>query len=118
QGQLRVRGSVDVPAAQIDLERLEAGVQTSPDVVVEDPRHARSGVAALPVDADIEVKLGEQVKLAGFGFDGGIAGTLRIIERPGRPTRGRGSLDLRGTYKAYGQDLAIERGRLLFASSA
>jgi translocation and assembly module TamB len=118
KGRLRVRGSVDVPAAAVDLERLEAGVQSSPDVVVEDPRHPRSGVAALPIDADIAVNLGEQVKLAGFGFDGGVAGTLRIIERPGRPTRGRGSLDLRGTYQAYGQDLAIERGRLLFASSA
>ena len=118
QGRLRVRGSVAVPDAAVDLERLEAGVQASPDVLVQDPRHPRSGVAALPIDADIEVRLGEQVKLAGFGFDGGVAGTLRIIERPGRPTRGRGNLDLRGTYRAYGQDLAIERGRLLFASSA
>ena len=38
------------------------------------------------------------------------------IEEPGKVTRGTGELELKdGTFKAYGQDLTIERGRLIFA---
>jgi translocation and assembly module TamB len=117
-GVLKLRGEVQIPQALIDLERLEAGVQASPDVVVMDPGETPRGAAALSLDADIKVALGESVKLAGFGFDGQITGTLALREQPGRAMRGRGTLDLSGSYRAYGQELEIERGRLLFASSA
>nr|WP_282452823.1 translocation/assembly module TamB domain-containing protein [Lysobacter sp. CAU 1642] len=117
-GQLILRGKVAIPSALIDLERIEAGVQPSPDVVVLDPREARQGAAAMPLDASVQVVLGEAVKLSGFGFDGRISGTLNIREQPGRSMRGRGTLQLSGSYRAYGQELEIERGRLLFASSA
>jgi len=62
--------------------------------------------------------LGEKVTLKGFGFDGGISGTLSINERSGRPATARGTMLLRGRYRAYGQDLEISRGRLLFSNSA
>lgn len=117
-GRLRLRGEVSIPQALIDLERLEAGVQVSPDVVVLDPRGDRRGVAAMPLDAELKVVFGEDVRLNGFGFDGGISGTLALRERPGQPMLGRGTLDLRGSYRAYGQELEIDRGRLLFASSS
>lgn len=117
-GRLRLRGEVGIPSALIDLERLEAGVQTSPDVVVLDPREQRRGVASLPIDADLRVVLGEDVRLNGFGFEGTIGGALALREAPGRAMVGRGTLELGGSYRAYGQELEIERGRLLFASSA
>jgi translocation and assembly module TamB len=116
-GGLRVRGELGIPQALIDLERLEAGVRTSSDVQVIDPREQRRGVAALPIDLDLRVVVGDAVRLSGFGFDGRISGTLALRESPGRPLLGRGTLDLGGSYRAYGQELEIERGRLLFASS-
>lgn len=116
-GQIRLRGEVRIPRALIDLERLEAGVQVSPDVVVMDPRDGAVGMAAMPLDADLKVVLGDDVRLDGFGFEGTIRGTLALRERPGRPMLGRGTLDLGGSYRAYGQELEIDRGRLLFASS-
>jgi len=36
---------------------------------------------------------------------------------PGTPTTGSGQLTVSGTYKAYGQDLTIKEGRLLFAGT-
>ncbi|MCW5569293.1 MAG: translocation/assembly module TamB domain-containing protein, partial [Dokdonella sp.] len=41
-----------------------------------------------------------------------------VSERPGRATTGTGTLNVGGTYKAYGQDLKIETGRVLFAGTA
>lgn len=116
-GRVRVRGEVGVPQARIDLERIEAGEARSDDVVVLDPAQPEAARLPLLLDVDIGLDLGDQVQLAGFGFDGRLGGRLRIIERPGQPARGRGNLDLSGQYRAYGQNLEIERGRLLFASS-
>ena len=66
----------------------------------------------------VDVKLGHDVKLAGMGLDGSIRGQLRIDQRPGRVATGTGTLNVGGTYKAYGQNLQIESGRLLFAGTA
>jgi translocation and assembly module TamB len=42
---------------------------------------------------------------------------LAVRESPGVPTTGSGQLVVAGTYKAYGQDLTIKDGRLLFAGT-
>jgi translocation and assembly module TamB len=114
---LRLRGRVEVPRARIDLDRLEGSVQPSPDVVVLDPVEAREAGAPLPVDADLRLALGDDVRLEGFGLEGKLSGELRIRERPGRAASGSGSLNVRGRYEAYGQKLEITRGRLSFAQS-
>ena len=36
-------------------------------------------------------------------------------ESPGTPTLGSGEVRVAGKYKAYGQDLTIQRGQLLYA---
>jgi len=46
-----------------------------------------------------------------------VAGELGVREAPGEPTTGSGQLTVAGRYKAYGQDLTIEEGRLLFAGT-
>jgi len=116
-GKLRLRGSIGVPTARLQLDQLDSTVAVSDDVVVLDPRPGREQDSPLPVDADIRVVLGDDVELEGLGFDGGLSGTLQVRERPGRPTTARGSLTVRGEYTAYGQDLTIDRGRLNFAST-
>ncbi|MBD8525725.1 translocation/assembly module TamB domain-containing protein [Pseudomarimonas arenosa] len=116
QGTARLGGRVEVNEALIDLERIEAGETRSADVVVLDPRFEATGIQALPIQVDLQLQLGEAVRLQGFGFDGRMAGKLRITERPGEAARGRGSLNLFGKYSAYAQGLEIERGRLLFAN--
>ncbi len=114
---LRLRGSLGVPTARLALERLERTEPVSDDVVVLDPDPEREQDRPLPIDADVRVVLGDAVDVAGFGFDGGLSGTLRVRERPGRPTTARGTLAVRGDYTAYGQDLVIERGQLVYAGT-
>ncbi|MBL8299732.1 MAG: translocation/assembly module TamB domain-containing protein [Rhodanobacteraceae bacterium] len=116
---LVANGEIGMPRADIDLTRLPGGgaAKISPDVVIVDT-DAAEHQAAQPITADVTVKLGEAVKLKGFGLDGKLDGQLVVVERPGRQTTGRGEIRVGGTYKAYGQDLKIQTGRLLFASTA
>lgn len=116
---LDVDGEVGMPKADIDLTKLPGGgaATTSPDVVIVDAE-AVEGKDALPITADVTLRLGDDVKLKGFGLDGSLNGQLVVVERPGRQTVGRGEIRVGGTYKAYGQDLKIQTGRLLFAGTA
>jgi translocation and assembly module TamB len=116
---LSIGGSITIPKTDVDLAKLPGGgvAKTSPDVVVVDAEQPAPG-KALPVVVAVEVKLGREVKLAGHGLDGRILGQLRIDQRPGKLATGTGTLNVEGTYKAYGQDLKIETGRLLFAGTA
>lgn len=116
---LSVGGSVTIPKTDVDLSKLPGGgaAKTSPDVVVTDAEQPAPG-QPLPVVVAVTVKLGDDVKLAGFGLDGKVGGDLRVDQRPGRVATGTGTLNVSGTYKAYGQDLTIESGRLLFAGTA
>jgi len=121
-GVLKLRGKVEVPSADIDLEKLDNTVSPSPDVVVLDPRGvdpnepARGGV--LSIDTDLLLALGGDVKLKGFGLDGKLGGQLRVRQPPGRELLATGNLDVSGRYRAYGQQLQIERGRLGYVNSA
>lgn len=116
---LSVGGSIEIPKTDVDLAKLPGGgvAKGSPDVVITDAEQPAPG-KPLPVVVAVTVKLGDAVKLAGFGLDGSIGGQLRIDQRPGKVATGTGTLNVGGTYKAYGQDLTIESGRLLFAGTA
>lgn len=112
---LSVRGSVTVPSALIDLERLDDGVGASPDVVVLDPvdpdRDAPSSI-----DLDLTLAMGKDVKLRGFGLDGTLGGEMRVRAVPGREMTAQGALQVGGKYAAYGQELQISRGELQWSN--
>lgn len=114
---LTVTGRAAVPSATVDAGRLEGGgVSASPDVVVAGRGNAAdAGVFRLV--ADVDVTLGEQVKVRAPGFEGAARGELHVTERPGRPTQARGELKVTGSYEAYGQKLSIRSGRLLYAGT-
>jgi translocation and assembly module TamB len=129
---LKVTGTVAVPQMFVDLSKLPGGgtavAAPSPDVVITDEQPSPVA-AALPVEVEITVKLGAGEKLAmdlrqgtevhliGFGLDSNLGGQLTIQQGPGQPPVGRGQIQLNGTFKAYGQDLTIQQGRLLFAGT-
>lgn len=119
---LDVNGEVGVPQARIFPERIEGGATAvSPDVHIVDPEaqaeSAAAEQAALPIHATVAVRLGDRVHIDGYGLKGRLSGQLEVRERPNRPTTGRGEIVVTGTYQAYGQDLDIERGRLIFTGT-
>ncbi|HEY0686445.1 MAG TPA: translocation/assembly module TamB domain-containing protein [Steroidobacter sp.] len=119
---MTLSGKVTIPEADVNLQKLPRGGDkaqaASPDVVVVDAE-TQEEVAekAIPLYANIVVALGEEVNLTGFGLVAKVAGQLDVRERPGTDTVGSGTVNVTGTYKAYGQDLVIQEGQLLYAST-
>jgi translocation and assembly module TamB len=114
----RLSGTLGVPRADITPSRLErGGVGPSADQVIVEARDAPPPEGrGVRVTSEVRIVLGEQVRFDGLGLKTRLAGAITAMDDPARPTRGRGELRLEGgRYKAYGQDLQIETGRLLFA---
>ena len=117
-----LRGEVNIPRAAINLQKLpqDQAPGVSPDVVVirngkEVVNEAKA--KSLPLQAIITVNLGENIEVKGYGLDSTVTGQLTVREVPETPTTGSGQLSVAGRYQAYGQDLTIEDGRLLFAGT-
>ncbi|WP_125076499.1 translocation/assembly module TamB domain-containing protein [Pseudoxanthomonas sp. SGT-18] len=109
-------GEVGVPSARIDLERFEQGAEISEDVVVLDPVDPEE-TAEAPLDLDLALVLGEDVRLSGYGLTGTLAGRLQVRARPGREMTATGALDVGGKYEAYGQELQITRGQMTWSNN-
>ncbi|MGQ0528659.1 MAG: translocation/assembly module TamB domain-containing protein [Panacagrimonas sp.] len=110
-----VRGEVDVPRADILPVSFASGIGPSSDQVIVTGDEVPGASSALQLFADVRVNLGEQVRFEGFGLKTRLSGSVRVIEAPGRAGSGSGEVRLiEGRYKAYGQDLDIKTGRLLF----
>ncbi|MCC6069509.1 translocation/assembly module TamB domain-containing protein [Massilia sp. GCM10020059] len=72
--------------------------------------------AAIPLEADVEIDMGDAFRLRGMGADAELAGTVRVRTGDNRAPRVNGTIRaVNGTYAAYGQKLAIERGILTFS---
>jgi translocation and assembly module TamB len=114
-----VTGEVAIPEATINLQKLPRGGESaqaaSSDVIVVDATTREEEAQKAPVFAEVKVNIGEKVELTGFGLQANVAGNLQVREMPGSPTLGSGEVRVAGKYKAYGQDLTIQRGQLLYA---
>ena len=110
---MELRGSVHVPEAALDLERLDRGTSVSEDVVVLDPVDPEETPSS-PLDMNLTVSLGDKVKMSGFGLQGALTGKMQVRAQPGREMTADGGLEVSGRYKAYGQDLTITQGQLLW----
>ncbi len=124
---LTLDGRFEIDEALIDFSRSDAP-SLSDDVQVrrarpaDDPKAAApspntTGPAAAPtrkVALDLRVGLGEQLRLRGRGLDTRLRGDLRITSPAGRLAINGTVNAVDGTYAAYGQKLAIERGTVSF----
>ena len=65
---------------------------------------------------NVRLALGDDVHIEGYGLTGRLGGAIEITEKPGEPTAATGELRVvEGVYEAYGQQLEIETGRVVFA---
>lgn len=111
-----LQGQLHVPRARLKPKQLPEGVTVSRDVVIIDRRQQSvAEEAPWKITSQVQVSLGEQVTLDGFGVKGRLGGDIRLIDEPGRVTRASGALTIeKGTYTVYGRELDIVRGQLLF----
>ncbi|EKE69244.1 translocation/assembly module TamB domain-containing protein [Gallaecimonas xiamenensis] len=116
----RLEGEIAIPWARIEVKELPASaVSLSKDVVVitKDPELEEVPVSA-PFAMRVKVSLGDDVRLKALGLKTKLKGELRVTQQPQRALRGNGEIRLvDGTYKAYGQNLVIRTGSILFSGA-
>ncbi len=116
---MSVTGDVLIPRAVIQVSELpEGSVAVSSDEVIVDEQvqsETQSGNAA-PLSTRINIKLGDDVRFSGFGLKTTLQGNFEVLSEPNEAPTAQGILDLiDGEYTGFGQQLTIERGRLLFS---
>ena len=112
---INIRGDLTVPYAKLQPKDITTAAQVSNDAVIVDSQETAQ--PKWQINSEINLILGERVTFFGFGFEGQLGGSLLIEEKAGQLTRGTGEIKiLQGRYRAYGQRLDIENGRLLFTS--
>ncbi|WP_303760269.1 translocation/assembly module TamB domain-containing protein [Alcanivorax jadensis] len=112
--ELKLGGKLTVPEAEIRPTELpEGAVTVSKDQILVHQEGEKS--SGLPLGIDVTVNLGDKVHFQGFGLDAMLGGTLQVEQQPQQPPQLNGELVIReGRYRAYGQNLAISDGQLIF----
>ena len=114
---ITVEGEVTVPRAEITPQKMPpSAVTVSEDQVIVTPGEETPAVAAArQLHVRVRLILGDRVRFEGFGLKGRMEGRLLIVQQPEEPTTGSGELRIvEGEYRAYGQGLVIDTGRILF----
>ncbi|MDX1404578.1 MAG: translocation/assembly module TamB domain-containing protein [Woeseiaceae bacterium] len=110
-----VIGALGIPSASITINEIpQTAMSPSPDAVV----HRTEGSEEFTgrrITLDVTTILGSDVNFSGFGLTAGVDGAVRLQGGTRETWTGNGTLNLRdGRYRAYGQQLEIERGLLIF----
>jgi translocation and assembly module TamB len=134
EGRLALAGRLMVDRGLIEIPRGQAAAGLDGDVIVVN-RPARSAMVleAGPggergaafgggAELDLHVDLGDELRIQGRGLAATLQGRLHVTDAADeQPAPGRSGLQVsglvrvrEGSYTAYGQDLAIDRGTLQF----
>jgi translocation and assembly module TamB len=114
---LSVTGELLVPTALIGTGGGGTELVTeSPDVVVVDSTEVRTEKEESDLELDVQVTLGDNIRIDAGQFDGVLSGGLTVGKKPGQAITGSGAIEVvSGDFIVYGQTLTMERGRVLFS---
>ncbi|MBA2711448.1 MAG: translocation/assembly module TamB domain-containing protein [Tatlockia sp.] len=111
---LALNGKILVPNAQIKPQTFTDSISLSSDAVLVSAKPSKP-TNPLPIKTDISIEMGSNVALNVKGMQGLLVGKIHLRQLPDGPLNASGQLNVRdGKYKAYGQDLKIEQGEILF----
>jgi len=113
---VKLTGDIGIPNANIVLlESPPAAIAPSPDVRFVGPEAKKTPPTTIP-DVNVRVTLGQGVFFHGLNYATHLEGVLLVRQVGLEPGQGTGEIKLiDGYYRAYGQDLKIDRGRAFFS---
>ncbi len=114
---LTVNGEVTVPKANVSPgKHPPSAVTVSEDQVLVSRQPAAESATARALYAKVRLILGDDVHFKGYGLTARIEGNVLVDQQPEKPATASGELDIvDGEYRAYGQGLVIDKGRIYFA---
>lgn len=118
----KITGSIEIPWGRIVVKDLpESAIGVSKDeIILGDNLKPIESNTSLPmaVETDIDLSIGDDVLLSAFGLEGGLVGKLNITQKNKGPFIS-GEINIEdGTYRSFGQDLQITKGKILFNGPA
>lgn len=140
---LQIRGRVNIPWGRLEVGQLPASaVSPSSDEVIitrRDEQRARREAsqaadeagkgtdeataqalseAGMRLDVRVDLNIGPDVRIAAYGLEAELTGDLQVRQGNG-PVQLFGDVNLiNGEYSAFGQDLVIRKGQVLFSGPA
>lgn len=113
--QTQVSGELKIPEASINVKTVpETTEKPSADVIVHRGDTATTQRRRLLL-VDVTATLGDDVSFSGFGLSTDLQGSVRLSGDSNSPFNAFGRVVLsEGRYQAYGQNLEIENGELIF----
>jgi translocation and assembly module TamB len=113
-GKIQVTGDVAIPEAHLRFQKTATRTQRSSDVVVDGEPVEKLSAGVL--NADVWLRLGDQVSLDAAGLTGRLTGKIHLLDNPGQATRANGELRIEdGRYAQWGQTLNLRNSRIIFA---
>ena len=122
-----IRGNLNVDKATVKITSLpDQAISLSDDVIVKQAKNSKlksingtTGTSnSLLLDIDVHTLLGKQLNIDAFGLKSYVQGDLNIIQNDKVPLSTYGELTLvDAKYKAFGQNLEIETGKLVFTGA-
>ncbi|MCU7836697.1 MAG: translocation/assembly module TamB domain-containing protein [gamma proteobacterium symbiont of Taylorina sp.] len=114
---INIKGKLSIPQAGIYVKELPEGTKSaSDDVVIVGKNEEEEKKTATRINLDMAILLGNKVHVKAFGLDTHLNGKINIKQVPGQLPVANGEITtLDGTFRAYGQDLIIEQGRIFYA---
>ncbi len=111
-------GKVDVPWARITVQEVpESATGVSSDEVMldENLKPIEPKTAAIPINSNLVIHVGNDVRLSAFGLKARLDGDLKLVQdKNGLGLNGQINIPS-GRFHAYGQDLIVRKGELQFA---
>ncbi|AKH63648.1 MULTISPECIES: translocation/assembly module TamB domain-containing protein [Photorhabdus] len=115
---LKLDGNIDIPWARITVKELpESAVEASSDEIIlgENLQPLEVKKASIPIQSNLTIHIGDDVRLSAFGLKAKLRGALKAVQ--GEQGLGlNGQVDiLDGRFHAYGQDLIVRKGMIMFS---
>ncbi|KJS08006.1 MAG: hypothetical protein VR73_07330 [Gammaproteobacteria bacterium BRH_c0] len=112
---IKVRGDIDIPDGRFIIKTLsEQAVEVSADERI-DPSDSKPQAPGRTLNTRVQLSLNDSFRFEGFGIATRLGGQLRLSQRGTAPPQATGTLSLYdGVYEAYGQELKVQQGLLIF----
>lgn len=110
----QITGIIQIPNAHIKPQTFTNSLVATDDIVFAS-KNAQPITPLFNTNMSVRVEMGEEVELTFKGLHAYLAGIVTINQLSQGPITANGELTVKkGEYKAYGQDLSIEQGQLIF----
>jgi translocation and assembly module TamB len=115
-GRLTLRGKILIPEALILGQGKESPVRSSNDLIIVGRAETPAKKLPVALDMQMDISLGENVRVRAAGLDGQIKGRLQLTAASLDQIKGLGEFRIeKGKFARYGVNLDVEKGRFIFS---